>query len=70
MPRTAKALGIAQVKPVCRFIESALKACGIDEGFYQQQGMVKVHLPIAGQSLSALKKSAAYTKSRRLSGGD
>jgi len=31
----AKPLGIAKIKPVCRFIEGAMKVRRIDEGFYQ-----------------------------------
>jgi hypothetical protein len=35
LPGTTKPLGITQIKPVCRFIEGAMKVRRIDKGFYK-----------------------------------
>jgi len=46
-----RALGLTQTDPVGRAVDGARKTCRIDEGLKQQQGLLEVRQPVAGDTL-------------------
>mgnify|MGYP007080200193 CR=1 FL=1 len=46
-----RALGLTQTDPVGRAVDGARKTCRIDEGLKQQQRLLEVRQPVAGDTL-------------------